>query len=90
MTNSNIKPDPIRVDIIRNGAARLDCAWDITTSKTEEGDTTYNYNHGVIWWALPDPAYIKDRKTLTKSGQIYLNEHTEEILGWVKAKELKT
>jgi len=85
MTNSNIRPNPIQVDIIRNGAARLDCAWDIVERIRENGETTYDYNSGVLWWALPDPDYILDRKTLTKEGIAYLESETEKILGYIKA-----
>ena len=87
MTQSGIKPDPIRVDIIRNGAARLECAWNIVETKTKDGELMYNYDFEIIWWALPEPAYIQDRKTLSEIGNQYILENMVEIMGWVQAKE---
>lgn len=82
-------PETIRIDVVKNGAARLLCRWDVQTVEIEtdtgESHTEYEYQEEVIWWALPLPGYIErvnGRQMLTISGQQYITDHTDEILQW--------
>jgi hypothetical protein len=87
-TNGDTLPNEIEVDKIKNGSARLNCAWNIAEREIEDEDgnlrTTYDYESGVIWWALPKPEYITDG-SLSEAGEVYLQEHSDEILGFIQA-----
>ena len=81
-------PETIRIDVIKNGAARLLCRWDvreIEVKTDEDTHTEYEYQEEVVWWALPLPEYVErvnGRQALTELGQQYIADHTEEILQW--------
>lgn len=81
-------PETIRIDVVKNGAARLLCRWDVREIEVkidDESHTEYAYQEEVIWWALPLPEYVErvnGRQMLTISGQQYITDNTEEILQW--------
>lgn len=80
---STISPDPIQIDTIQNGKARLLCHWNIepVTVETEDGEThqEYEYDEAVIGWALPS-AYASRADVET-----YLAGIQDEILGFAQA-----
>lgn len=60
MPESTIEPNPIKIDTIKKGKARLICRWNITEeTRTEElGDDStpqmiYVYDEVWIGWAIP-------------------------------------
>ena len=81
-------PETIRIDVIKNGAARLLCRWDVREIEVKTDDEThteYEYQEEVIWWALPLPGYIErvnGRQMLTISGRQYIADNTKDILDW--------
>ncbi len=82
------KPEEIRVDIVKNGSARLQCRWDVREALDADGQTKYVYEEGVIWWALPLAAYVErtgGRQVISDAGRAYIAEHAEEIINWVLA-----
>lgn len=90
-TNGNSVPAAIRPDIVKQGAVRINCAWDITEKEVEDEEgqprVSYDYESGVIWWALPDPSYIareNGKQILTEAGKAYLQSMSDEILKWVQ------
>ena len=91
MPNSCEYPDTIRIDIVKDGSARLLCRWDIheVEIKTdEESHIEYTYQERVIWWQLPLAEYIdrvNDRQVITDIGREYIAENVDGILDWAKA-----
>jgi len=94
MPNSCEYPDTIRIDVVKNGSARLLCRWDIleVEIKTDEDThTEYTYTEQVIWWQLPSSEYIErvnDRQVITDAGRQYIMDTTDGpfgILAWAKA-----
>jgi len=81
-------PETIRIDIIKNGAARLLCRWDVREIEVkidDETHTEYEYQEEVIWWALPLPGYIErvnGRQVITEAGRQYIADNTNDILDW--------
>ena len=84
-------PESVKVDIVKNGSARLLCRWDIHTVEIktdEESHTEYTYTEQVTWWQLPSSEYIErvnDRQIITDAGREYIAENTDGILAWAKA-----
>ena len=91
MPNSCEYPETIRIDIVKNGSARLLCRWDIHTVEIktdEESHIEYTYQERVIWWQLPLAEYIErvnDRQVITDTGRQYIAENVDGILDWAKA-----
>ena len=91
MPNSCEYPDTIRIDIVKNGSARLLCRWDVHTVEIKTDEDThieYTYQERVIWWQLPTSEYIErvnDRQIITDAGRQYIAENTDGILDWAKA-----
>ena len=88
MPNSCEYPDTIRIDVVKNGSARLLCRWDIHTVEIktdEESHTEYAYQEEVIWWALPLREHVErvnGRQVLTDAGRQYIADHADEITEW--------
>lgn len=82
-------PNPIKLDIVKNGSARLLCRWDIQTVEVgEEPHTEYTYQEEVIWWALPSSTHVQridGRQAITDVGSAYLVENASEIMEYAKA-----
>ena len=94
MPNSCEYPDTIRIDVVKNGSARLLCRWDISTVEIvmdEDTHIEYTYKEQVIWWQLPSSKYIErvnDRQVITDAGRQYIIDTTDGpsgILAWAKA-----
>ena len=79
-------PNPIKLDIVKNGSARLLCRWDIQTVEVgEEPHTEYTYQEEVIWWALPLREHVErvnGRQVITDAGRQYIADHADEITEW--------
>lgn len=79
---STICPDPIQIDRIQDGKARLLCHWNIepVTVETEDGEThqEYEYDEAVIGWALPS-AYAS-----LADVEAYFASIQDEILGYAQ------
>ena len=81
-------PESVKVDIVKNGSARLLCRWDIHTVEIktdEESHTEYAYQEEVIWWALPLREHVErvnGRQVLTDAGRQYIADHADEITEW--------
>ena len=88
MPNSCEYPDTIRIDVVKNGSARLLCRWDIHTVEIktdEESHTEYAYQEEVIWWALPLREHVErvnGRQVITDAGRQYIADHVDEITEW--------
>lgn len=88
MPNSCEYPDTIRIDVVKNGSARLLCRWDIHTVEIktdEESHTEYAYQEEVIWWALPLREHVErvnGRQVITDAGRQYIADHADEITEW--------
>lgn len=82
-------PESVKIDIVKNGSARLLCRWDIQTVEVgEEPHTEYMYQEEVIWWALPSSAHVErvdGRQTITDAGRAYIAENASEIMEYAKA-----
>lgn len=84
-------PETIRIDVVKNGAARLLCRWDVREIEVKTDDDThteYEYQEKVIWWALPLREHVErvnDRQIITDAGRQYIAENTDVILDWAKA-----
>lgn len=85
-------PEPVKVDIVKNGSARLLCRWDVQTVEIEtdtgESHIEYSYQEEVIWWALPLREHIErinDRQYLTDAGTSYIADQAATILEWAMA-----
>ena len=94
MPNSCEYPDTIRIDVVKNGSARLLCRWDISEVEIKTDEDThieYTYTEQVIWWQLPSSEYIErvnDRQVITDAGRQYIIDTTDGpsgILAWAKA-----
>ena len=82
-------PETIRIDVIKNGAARLLCRWDVQTVEIEtdtgESHIEYSYQEEVIWWALPLREHVErvnGRQVITDVGRQYIADHADEITEW--------
>ena len=81
-------PETIRIDVIKNGSARLLCRWDVREIevKTEdESHTEYAYQEEVIWWALPLREHVErvnGRQVITDAGRQYIADNAYEIAEW--------
>ena len=88
MPNSCEYPDTIRIDVVKNGSARLLCRWDISEVEIktdEESHTEYAYQEEVIWWALPLREHVErvnGRQVITDAGRQYIADHADEITEW--------
>ena len=88
MPNSCEYPDTIRIDVVKNGSARLLCRWNISEVEIktdEESHTEYTYTEQVIWWALPLREHVErvnGRQVLTDAGRQYIADHADEITEW--------
>lgn len=85
-SGSDTEPQPIEIDVVREGRARLLVHWDVqpVTITDENGTsrTAYEYAERVIWWTLPRPfADVAEIRA-------YLNETALEILDWAQAAEV--
>lgn len=87
MTESNIYPEEIEIDTIKNGVARLLTHWNIETVLREDA-TIYTYDEAVINWALPD-SYETGGETVTiairEDVEDYIAANTEEIMSFAIA-----
>lgn len=82
-------PEPVKVDIVKNGSARLLCRWDVQTVEIEtdtgESHIEYSYQEEVIWWALPLREHVErvnGRQVITDAGRQYIADHADEITEW--------
>lgn len=85
-SGSDTEPQPIEIDVVREGRARLLVHWDVQpvtiTDEAGKPRTAYEYAERVIWWTLPRPfADVAEIRA-------YLNETALEILDWAQAAEL--
>lgn len=85
-SGSDTEPQPIEIDQVVAGRARLLVHWDVqpVTITDEDGTTrtAYEYAERVIWWTLPRPfAGVAEVRA-------YLDEVALEILNWAMATEL--
>lgn len=81
------EPETIRIDIMKEGAVRLQCRWDIQTEQIEGDDphTEYVYREKVLWWAMTNPTHVQivdGRQVITDVGRAYIAEHAGEILNY--------
>jgi len=87
MPESNIYPQSIEIDTIKNGVARLLTHWNIETVLREES-TVYTYEEAVIKWTLPD-SYETGGKTVTiatrEDVETYITANAEEIMSFAIA-----
>lgn len=93
MPYSNIQPNPILIDSIRNGIATILVRWDIVpaTKQTPDGQeyTEYSYEEARIPWTLPAVyqtvgAVEEYLNSIYESGDIAGGQ----ILNWAKASKL--
>ena len=88
MPNSCEYPDTIRIDVVKNGSARLLCRWNISEVEIKTDEDThieYTYQEEVIWWALPLREHVErvnGRQVLTDAGRQYIADHVDEITEW--------
>lgn len=82
-------PETIRIDVVKNGSARLLCRWDVreieVKTDTGESHTEYAYQEEVIWWALPLREHVErvnGRQVITDVGRQYIADHADEITEW--------
>lgn len=90
MPESTISPQPIEIDTIKGGIARLLIHWNVTQTE-REGLTLYQYEEAVIKWVLPDtyeqdgvPTAIVSRADVEN----YVSANAEEIMSFAKATKL--
>ncbi len=90
MPESNIYPQSIEIDTIKNGVARLLTHWNIETVLREES-TIYIYDESVIRWTLPY-TFEQDGETTTittrEDVELYVTANTAEIMSFAKATKL--
>ena len=88
MPNSCEYPDTSRIDVVKNGSARLLYRWDISEVEIktdEESHTEYAYQEEVIWWQLPLREHVErvnGRQVITDAGRQYIADHADEITEW--------
>jgi hypothetical protein len=89
---SNLQPDEIYIDKIKNGRARLLCHWDIEeksiTNESDETTTVYEYNEKVLWWTFPledeTGLVLDNRENISQ----YIQNNKSEILNFAKGAEV--
>jgi hypothetical protein len=89
---SNLQPDEIYIDKIKNGRARLLCRWNIEeqsiTDDNGETSTIYEYNEKVLWWTFP----LEDESGLVLDNidniSQYIQNNKLEILNFAKGAEV--
>jgi hypothetical protein len=89
---SNLQPDEIYIDKIKNGRVRLLCRWDIqevthTDEIKGEVQTLYDYEEKVLWWTFPlesDGLVLDNIDNISQ----YIQNNKAEILNFAKAAEV--
>lgn len=94
---SNLQPQEIYIDKIKNGRARLLVRWNVETvtridEMSGEEQTVYQYDEAVLLWTFPD-SYTNSYGNLIQIKSItelraYINLNKEEILSFAKASKL--
>jgi len=88
MPTSDLKPDEIFLDYVKEGRCRLLVCWDIIqqVQKNEQisvkPSLSWSYSERIIWWILPEK-YDSLDKILT-----YLDANKSEIINWARATEV--
>ena len=82
---SDNKPEPIEIDKITNGVARVLIRWNTRevpapVMDNEKARTQWEYDEEVIMWSLPTPDLTPDQIAT------YFKEKQVEIEGFAKAK----
>jgi hypothetical protein len=85
-SGSDTEPQPIEIDVVREGRARLLVHWDVQpvtiTDEAGKPRTAYEYAERVIWWTLPRKfADIEEIRS-------YLDDVAPEIVDWAQATEV--
>jgi hypothetical protein len=85
-SGSDTEPQPIEIDQVVAGRARLLVHWNVKpvtiTDEAGKPRTAYEYDERVIWWTLPRPfAGVAEVRA-------YLDEVALEILDWAMATEI--
>jgi hypothetical protein len=85
MPNSDNKPEPIEIDKIVKGVARVLIRWNARevpapVMDREKARTQWEYDEEVIQWSLPTPDLTPDQIA------VYFKEKQAEVEGFAKAK----
>jgi hypothetical protein len=94
---SNLQPDEIYIDKIKNGRARLLVRWNLETvtridEMTEEEQTIYKYDETALWWTFPDSYTDSSDNTVSidtmDNLQAYLDSNKSEILSFARGTKI--
>jgi hypothetical protein len=89
---SNLQPQEIYIDKVKNGRVRLLCRWDVsevthTDEIKGEVQTLYDYEEKVLWWTFPlesDGLVLNNIENIEQ----YIQNNKTEILNFAKGSKI--